>query len=60
MCGVLCLFDGPPIQAVFWLAWGSATTGRILLQFAEQETNMLRQDYVLVNLKLETALGAAS
>src|SRR5438445_1318904 len=37
---------GWPIQAVFWLEWGSFIFGRIPLWFAEQQVNMLRHDYV--------------
>src|SRR5260370_4145583 len=48
--------EGWPIQAGFWLEWGSSIAGRIpLLWFAEQEVNMLRHDYVPVNLESETA-----
>ncbi len=46
---------GWPIQAVFWLEWGSSIAGRIPLGFAEQQVNMLRHDCVSVNLKPETA-----
>ena len=57
--GTLCLVfasdDGWPIQAVFWLEWGSSTAGCILLRFAEQQLNMLRPDYVPVNPKPVTA-----
>src|SRR5258708_1944199 len=45
---------GWPIQAVFWLEWGSSIAGRILLWFAEQEMNMLRHDYVSVNVESVT------
>jgi hypothetical protein len=45
--------DGWPIQACFWLEWGSSIAGRILLRFAEQKMNMLRHDHVPVNLKPE-------
>ncbi len=38
--------DGWPIQARFWLEWGSSE-----LRFAEQEVNMLRHDHVAINLK---------
>src|ERR1700692_3233349 len=44
-----------PIQAVFWLEWGSTIAGRIRLWLAEQQVNMLRHDDVPVNLKPETA-----
>ena len=47
--------DRWPIQAVFWLEWGSSIAGRIPLWFAEQKMNMLRHDYVPVNLKSEAA-----
>src|SRR5437763_17187021 len=47
--------DGWPIQAVFWLEWGSSIAGRTLLRFAEQEMNMLGHDYVPVSLKSEPA-----
>src|SRR6202795_1956280 len=46
---------GWPIQAVFWLEWGSSTAGSIPLWFTKQQVNMLRHDYVPVNLKSETA-----
>src|ERR1700692_694698 len=46
---------GWPIQAVFWLEWGSSTGGRIPLRFAKQEVNMFRHDDVPVNLKPESA-----
>ena len=46
---------GWPIQARFWLEWGSSTAGRIPLWFAEQQMNMLRHNYVPVKLKPETA-----
>ena len=44
-----------PIQAVVWLEWGSSIAGRIPLWLTEQEVNMLRHDYVPVNVKPETA-----
>src|SRR5258708_38456864 len=47
--------DGWPIQAVFWLEWGSSTAERIPLWFDEQQVNMLRHDYVPVDLKSEAA-----
>jgi len=47
--------DGWPIQAVFWLEWGSSIAGRIPPWFAKQEVNMLRHDYVPVNVKPEAA-----
>ena len=47
--------DGWPIQAVFWLEWGTSTAGRFPLWFAEQQMNMLRHDYIPVNLKPEAA-----
>src|SRR5438132_12785576 len=46
---------GWPIQAVFWLECGSFIFERILLWFAEQQVNMLRHDYIPVNLKSEAA-----
>src|ERR1700675_899692 len=42
---------GWPIQAVFWLEWGSSVAGTIRLWLTEQEVNMLRHDDVPVNLK---------
>ncbi len=47
--------DRWPIQAVFWLEWGSSIAARILLRFAEQQVDMLRHDHVPVNLKPEAA-----
>ena len=44
-----------PTQAWFWLEWGSSTAEHIPLRFAEQQLNMLRPDYVLVNVEPETA-----
>ena len=46
---------GWPVQAVFWLEWGSSIPERIPLWFTEQEVNMLRHDHVPVNLKPEAA-----
>jgi hypothetical protein len=42
--------DGWPIRARFWLEWGNSQ-----VRFAEQEVNMIRHDYVPVNLKPEAA-----
>ena len=41
-----CL-DGWPIQARFWLEWGS-------LGLAEHEMNMLRHNYIAVNVQFVT------
>ena len=41
------LYGGWPIQAVFWLEWGSGG-------FADQQVNVLRHDYVTVNTEVET------
>jgi translation initiation factor IF-1 len=54
--GAILLYSGGwPIRARFWLEWGSSIAGHIPLWFAEQRVNMLRHDYVPVNLKPETA-----
>jgi hypothetical protein len=61
--------DGCPIQACLWLAWMSAdqaprysllqrlqSIGQgIFFRFAEQEVNMLRHNYVAIDMKSETA-----
>jgi GT2 family glycosyltransferase len=46
---------GWPIQARFWLEWGSSISGHILWRLAEQQVNMLGHDYGPVNLKSEAA-----
>lgn len=47
--------DRWPIQAAFWLEWGTSTTVDIPLRFAKQQMHMLRHDHIPVNLKPETA-----
>ncbi len=51
-CIVLRLAErGRPIKAVLWHEWRSSIAGRIPSRFAEQKMNMLRHDYVAVNVK---------
>jgi hypothetical protein len=48
MKNAIPVMNGWPIQAVFWLEWGSSTAGPFPLRFAEHQVNMLRHDHVPV------------
>jgi len=44
-----------PTQAKTRLEWGTSTAGGIPLWFAQQQVNVLRHDYIAINVESVTA-----
>jgi hypothetical protein len=54
-CAAILLWAGGLLKTTLWLEWDSSAAGRLPLGFTEQKMNMLRHDYIPINLKPETA-----